>query len=108
MSEQLPQPNPIAVLNDAFRQAGPAPDWYITQGANALPDHDELIQAVQNYNRFNSSTDPYGEHDYGSFVWRGVRTLWKIDYFDQQVTYWCDPLSPDCRRVLTVMLASKY
>ncbi|MGH7157810.1 MAG: DUF3768 domain-containing protein [Candidatus Saccharimonadales bacterium] len=34
--------------------------------------------------------------------------FWKIDYYDQELKYGEDPLSLDCRRVLTVMLASEY
>ncbi len=40
--------------------------------------------------------------------WYEEKTYWKIDYYDQQLQYWCDPLSEKCRRVLTVMLASEY
>ncbi len=34
--------------------------------------------------------------------------LWKIELYDQSLSQWEDPLSPDCQRVLTVMLASEY
>jgi len=52
--------------------------------------------------------DPYGEHDFGSIKWHERKTFWKIDYYDQALQYWHDPLSPECRRVLTVMLAEEY
>ncbi len=105
-AEQSPEQRTVARLNDEFRQQ--FNDWYLTQGVQALPDFPDLIRTVQTYNKFTTYTDPYGEHDYGSLVWRGERTLWKIDYYDQQLQYWCDPLSPECRRILTVMLASEY
>jgi hypothetical protein len=108
MPEQLPNPNPIAALNDAFRQAGPAPDWYITPGAIALPDGIGLIRAVMTFNNFTPDIDPWGEHDFGSILWHEEKTYWKIDYYDQALEYWHDPILPDCRRVLTIMLASEY
>jgi hypothetical protein len=50
-------------------------------------------------------------HDWyitGSINWHKEKTFWKIDYYDQALEYWHDPLSPDCRRILTVLLASEY
>jgi Protein of unknown function (DUF3768) len=104
--EQEPKPNPIAALNDAYRQQ--FNDWYITPGVQALPDVPGLLKAVQQFNEFTPNNDPYGEHDFGSIVWQNEKTYWKIDYYDQQLQYWCDPLSEECRRVLTLMLASEY
>ena len=34
--------------------------------------------------------------------------FWKIDYYDQTLERWEDPMSSQCRRVLTVMLASSF
>lgn len=96
----------IAHLNDAFRQQ--RHDWYTTPGAQALPDVPGLLQAVQDFNTFTRDNDPYGERDFGSIVWYQVKTYWKIDYYDQNLQYWHDPLDPECRRVLTVMLANEY
>ena len=104
--EQEPKPNPIAALNDTFRQQ--FNDWYITTGVQSLPDVPDLIHAVQTYNKFNTTNDPYGEHDFGSILWHDEKTYWKIDYYDQALTYGENPLSPDCRRVLTILLASEY
>jgi hypothetical protein len=105
--EQSPQPNPIAALNDAFRQQ--FHDWYLTQGAAALPARMLMLKAVRDYNRFTPDNDPYGEHDFGGINWHDdTVVLWKIDYYDQNLQYWCDPLSEECRRVLTVLLASEY
>jgi len=104
--EQEPKPNPIAALNDTFRQQ--FNDWYMTTGVQALQDVPGLLKAVQQFNEFTPNNDPYGEHDFGSIVWQNEKTYWKIDYYDQQLQYWCDPLSEECRRVLTVLLASEY
>ena len=104
--ETEPQPNPIAQLNDAFRRSGQ--DVMVTPGLRALPDMLGLIQAVQTFDRFTPDNDPYGEHNFGLIAWHSEQTYWKIDYYDQALTYGEDPLSPDCRRVLTILLASEY
>jgi hypothetical protein len=104
--EQEPVPNPIAVRNDAFRQQ--FHDWYLTQGAAALPERMLLLKAVREYTDFNPDNDPYKERDFGNFEWHGEKVYFKLDYYDQQLRYWCDPLSDECRRVLTVLLASEY
>jgi len=105
-AEKSPEQRTIAQLNDEFRQQ--LHDWFITSGAQALPDVPGLLQAVQDFKTFTPDNDPYGEHDFGSVIWYEEKTFWKIDYYDQALQYWHDPLDPDCRRVLTVMLASEY
>jgi hypothetical protein len=81
---------------------------YATPDVLALPDVPGLITAVQTFDGFTPGNDPYGEHDFGAIVWHEERTFWKIDYYDQALQQWHDPLSPECRRVLTLMLASEY
>src|SRR6266567_6694133 len=95
MSEQPPSPEKagIALMNDAFRRAGPNGNWFITQGVQALPDELGLIDAVRTFNTFTPENDTRGEHDFGSIVWHSNKTYWKIDYYDQALQYWCDPLS---------------
>ncbi len=96
----------IAQLNDAFRMS--TQQVMITPGVQTLPDVLGLIHAVRVFNRVTPDNDPWGEHDFGSIMWHQHKTYWKIDYYDQALEYWCDPLSEECRRVLTVMLASEY
>ena len=74
-TEKSPEQRTIAQLNDEFRRR--QHDWYITSGAQSLPDVPGLLQAVHDFNTFTPDNDPY-------------------------------PLDPDCRRVLTVLLASEY
>src|SRR5262245_54707864 len=95
----------IADLNDAFRRSGEG--VVATQGVAALDSLDGLLEAVRDYDDFTPDNDPNGEHDYGSLEWEGENTFWKIDYMDEQ-GHWCDPLSPECQRVLTVGFMSEY
>jgi hypothetical protein len=68
----------------------------------------DLRQGERLYGDFTEDNDPYGEHDFGSFTVSGVKIFWKIDYYDEALKGWCDPLSPDCHRVLTIMRADEY
>lgn len=96
----------IAKKNDAFRRSGFG--IVVTPGVQALEDLVGLIDEVRRFNEFSEDNDPYGEHDFGTVYWLGEKVFWKIDYYDQKLEYGEDPLSLDCRRVLTVMLASEY
>lgn len=97
----------IAKLNDKFRSM--EVNVTLTRGVTqAVGDLVGLLKAVEQFDEFNEDNDPHGEHDFGSLEWDGEKIFWKIDYFDKTFTYGEDPLSPNCRRVLTVMLASEY
>jgi hypothetical protein len=96
----------IASLNDEYRKNRQG--FMVTRGVSALPDIVEVIDAVRDFNEFSEDNDPYGEHDFGSFVCFGERLFWKIDYYDSELKGWVDPLSGECHRVLTVMLAEEY
>lgn len=106
-AEQSPQPNEIARLNDEFRRAGPTADWVPTVGALALSDFPGLIQAVRDFDSFTPENDPWGEHDFGGIPWDNENTFWRIDYYDQALEYGKDPLSPECRRLMMIMLVSE-
>ena len=107
--EQSPEQRRAAIsrLNDEFRWTTRR-DIFITPGIQALPDVLGLVQAVRDFTAFTPDNDPYGEHDFGSIKWQEEKTFWKIDYYDQALQYWYDPLSSDCRRILTIMLAGEY
>ena len=96
----------VAKLNDEFRRS--FKNTLMTPGVMYLDDVLGLTKRVYEFNDFTEDNDPYGEHDYGSFDWKGERIFWKIDYFDQTLTYGEEPLSPKCKRVMTIMLASEY
>ncbi len=95
----------VAKLNDEFRRKEV---MSVTQGVFNLHDVNGLIQAVRDFDKFTEDNDPYVEHDFGSLEWEGKKIFWKIDYYDQDTKYWCDPFSPDCNRLLTIILAEEY
>jgi hypothetical protein len=54
--------------------------------------------------------DPYEEHDFGAFDADGQRVFFKIDYYDESLSYHSpDPADPAVtKRVITIMLAEEY
>lgn len=95
----------IAEINDTFRKGE---TMTLTKGIFEFEDTLGLIRAVRDYKKFTKDNDPYGEHDFGSLKWESRKVFWKIDYYDPSFELWCDPLHPECERVLTVMLAEEY
>ncbi|MBR1915712.1 MAG: DUF3768 domain-containing protein [Alphaproteobacteria bacterium] len=84
----------------------------LTQGirSNTAEDIKEIITKVRNFDTFDANNDPYNEHDFGAFDYKGRRIFWKIDYYDRKFLY----LSPDVsnprvtNRVMTIMYAEEY
>jgi len=97
----------IAEINDKHRQN--MEGCTVTRGVVAMGDDaKEIFVKVRDFTDFTEDNDPYGEHDFGSFTVSGVKIFWKIDYYDEALKGWCDPLSPDCNRVLAIMRADEY
>ena len=97
----------IAAINDEFRHS--MSGCTVTRGVAALaPFMNEIFVKMRDFSEFTEDNDPYGEHDFGSFEACENKLFWKIDYYDENLQKWCDPLSPDCNRVLTIMLAEEY
>ena len=97
----------IAAINDESRRN--MEGCTVTRGVAAMgEDVNEVFVRVRDFAEFNEDNDPYGEHDFGSFTVAGNKVFWKIDYYDQQLQYGTEPLDPDCRRVVTIMLAEEY
>jgi hypothetical protein len=65
---------------------------------------------TQTFDDFNEGNDPYEEHDFGSFELAGETFFWKIDYYDNDMTFESeDPADPEkTTRVLTIMFAGEY
>lgn len=102
----------IAHLNDDFRHHPSKGTVILTEGicSNTKKDIAEIMACVRNYDAFTENNDPYGEHDFGSFDFKGNKILWKIDYYDQNFLYISpEPSNPRLtNRVLTVMCADEY
>ena len=102
----------IATLNDNFRKTFTGGQVLLTAGIAAMSSEDKanIVSMVQNFNDFNEDNDPYGEHDFGSFDYKGEKILWKIDYYDLNNQYHSEnPANPDItNRVLTIMLAEEW
>ena len=98
----------IAALNDAARTN--AANYVATRGIMSLDEVtiSDIFVAVQDFSKFTENNDPYGEHDFGSFKVAGNKVFWKIDYYTKDLSGGCDPLDPECRRVVTIMLAEEY
>ena len=97
----------IAAINDEHRRS--MEGCTVTRGVAAMgEDVNKIFVKVRDFTDFTEDNDPYGEHDFGSFTVSGVKIFWKIDYYDEALKGWCDPLSLDCTRVLTIMRADEY
>ena len=97
----------IAAINDEHRRS--MQGCTVTKGIVAMGSAvNEVFVGVRDYVAFTEDNDPYGEHDFGSLKVAGEIIFWKIDYYDENLEKWCDPLSPDCHRVLTIMRADEY
>lgn len=106
--------NRVAFANDVFRRVnGSRKDWNTTPGVMGLGGGFLMraVAVVVAFDAFTPDNDPYGEHDFGSFMLDGYKLFWKIDCYDRNdMTMGSpDPADPTVtRRVLTIMLASEY
>lgn len=102
----------IKTLNDNFRRSFIGGKVMLTQGINAKLADDVaiILSEVRMFNDFTKANDPYDEHDFGSFNYKGDKIFFKIDYYDENLKYASeDPAnSAETVRILTVMLASEY
>ena len=100
----------IRELNDQARQTLSGCRVMVTQGIQQLDRLDDILTAVRQFRYFNSSNDPYGEHDFGKIELFGEIIFRKFDYYDLALEYGSDnPSDPAVtQRMLTIMLASEY
>lgn len=108
----LPRAEAIARLNDQLRKTGTGGTVMITSALKQVTGFDAatLITALADYAEFDVHNDPHGERDFGCLTLWGYDLLWKIDYYDTDLTFGSDdPANAEVtRRVLTVMLASDW
>ena len=108
----MPNTKEIALQNDNFRKHLSQGTLVLTQGirSNTKEDLEAIITKVRTFDSFDENNDPYNEHDFGAFDYKGRKVFWKIDYYDQEFLY----LSPDVsnprvtNKVLTIMYAEEY
>ena len=105
----------IRELNDAFRTSFPVVrggKFMVTHGINALGEDEvyKITWGVVAFVDFNEDNDPYGEHDFGFFMHNGTKVFWKIDYYDETMSYLSENPADPARttRVLTIGLAEEY
>lgn len=108
----ISNPQPIRVLNDQMRKTLCEGRIVVTAGIRSLGPvaMAEILKAVAAFEEFTPDNDPHGEHDFGSLTYKGQLVLWKIDYYDLDLTMHSpDPADPNVTtRVLTIMLADEY
>ena len=84
----------------------------LTSGIRAKTQDEiaEILEKVRSFDNFTTANDPYGEHDFGSFDYKGQKIFFKIDYYDLNYEYMSEnPSDPTItNRVLTIMLADEY
>jgi hypothetical protein len=102
----------IRALNDQLRQNLSTGLAVITAGVAALGPEavGRIVKTIGVFDDFCHANDPHQEHDFGSFSAEGETILFKIDYYDNDLScHSPDPNDPTVtKRVITVMLASEY
>ena len=102
----------IKTLNDNFRKTFIGGRVMLTSGIRAKTQDEiaEILEKVRSFDNFTTANDPYGEHDFGSFDYKGKKIFWKIDYYDLNYEYMSEnPADPTItNQALIIMLASDY
>ena len=102
----------IRALNDELRQNFAGGAAVMTPGIAALGAEavTRIVKTIAVFDDFCHANDPHEEHDFGAFDTDGHRVFFKIDYFDESLTYHSlDPADPSVtKRVITIMLAEEY
>jgi hypothetical protein len=104
--------NQTRLLNDRLRQNLRSGGAVITPGIAALGPEavQRLVQTIAVFDDFCTANDPHGEHDFGAFEFDGTPVMFKIDYYDRNLSLHSpDPANPAVtERVITLMLAREY
>ena len=102
----------IRALNDELRQNFAGGAAVMTPGIAALGAEAvaRIVKTIAVYDDFCHANDPHEEHDFGAFDADSHRVFFKIDYFDESLSYHSpDPADPSVtKRVITIMLAEEY
>jgi Protein of unknown function (DUF3768) len=102
----------IRALNDELRQNFAEGLAVMTPGIAALGGEAvaRIVKTIAVFDDFCHANDPHQEHDFGAFDADGHRVMFKIEYYDESLTYHSpDPADPSVtKRVITIMLAEEY
>jgi hypothetical protein len=102
----------IRALNDELRQNFAQGMAVMTPGVAALGAEAvaRIVKTIAVFDDFCHANDPHEEHDFGVFEVEGKKIFFKIDYYDESLTYHSpDPADPAVtKRVITIMLAEEY
>jgi hypothetical protein len=102
----------IRALNDQLRQNLADGIAVMTPGVAALGAEavKRIVKTIAVFDDFCHANDPYEEHDFESFETDGHTIMFKIDYYDQNLSMHSpDPANPSVtQRVITIMLAEEY
>lgn len=112
MTPNSPQALTIRSLNDGFRTTFIGRQVMISAGVQARGP--EFVRkaalAVRDFESFDETNDPHGEHDFGTFVVDDQKLFWKIVYYDRALEAGSpDPANPALTtRVLTILLPLEW
>ena len=102
----------VRALNDQLRQNFAGGMAVITPGVAALGPEavERIVKTIAVFDDFCHANDPHEEHDFGAFEADGHTIMFKIDYYDQNLSMHSpDPAdSSVTQRVITIMLAEEY
>jgi hypothetical protein len=97
----------IRALNDELRQNFTDGIAVMTPGIAALGAEAvaRIVKTVAVFDDFCHANDPHEEHDFGAFDADGHRVFFKIEYYDESLTYHSpDPADPSVtKRVITII-----
>ena len=65
----------------------------------------DILQKVKSFTDFTPDNDPWKEHDFGSFIYKGETIFWKIDDYTSVAKEYN---KEGYALVLTVLLADEY
>ena len=88
----------IAALNDELRQNFAEGLAVMTPGIAALGAEAvaRIVKTIAVFDDFCHANDPHEEHDFGGFDADGHTILFKIDYYDESLSYH-SPIQPTRR-----------
>ena len=101
----------IRALNDQLRQNFAEGIAVMTPGVAALGPEavERIVKTIAVFDDFCHANDSHEEHDFGSFEADGHMIMFKIDYYDQNLSMH-SPNAADSvltQRVITIMLAEE-